>query len=381
MRPLWTISAFALLLVWPALGEFAPARSDVGGTPAEKKVPDTFFRLGHLEERLFADAADGRLDEHSLLGATLIASGVQRAETLRQYEAQLSALVAQLRRRATPADPPRRRAERVFDFMHDRILRGGYRVESTDLRLTLDQGRYNCVSASVLFNCLAGEFGLAPCGLEIPGHAMSRLRLPDGPLDVETTCPEWFRFIYDPKRQAELLEEATGLRPGDNRGQVREISPVQLTAMIYYNRGIELLAEKRFAEAAAANAKAVRLDPSSSTAWGNLLATLNNWAVALGETRHHAEAAHLLRSGLALEPGYQAFALNYVHVHHQWVEYLCGLGRFGEALDVLSRAGAERPDQPYFRRASLEVYGRWAGTRFAAGRPDRGLAAFGDPHP
>ena len=35
--------------------------------------------------------------------------------------------------------------------------------------------------------------------------------------------------------------------------------------MIYYNRGVDLLAEKRFAEAAAANAKALRLDPTNAT--------------------------------------------------------------------------------------------------------------------
>ena len=67
-----------------------------------------------------------------------------------------------------------------------------------------------------------------------------------------------------------------------DRSKAREVSPIQMAAMIYYNRGVDLLAEKRFAEAAAANAKALRLDPANATARGNLLATINNWSIELG---------------------------------------------------------------------------------------------------
>ena len=78
-------------------------------------------------------------------------------------------------------------------------------------------------------------------------------------------------------------------------------------ATIYYNRGVDLLAEKRFADAAAANAKAVRLDPQNATAKGNFLATINNWAIDLGTSGEYEKAAELLRLGLAADPGYDAF--------------------------------------------------------------------------
>ena len=68
----------------------------------------------------------------------------------------------------------------------------------TELADALEQGRFNCVSATVLFNCLAERFGLHVCGLETPGHALSRLILPDGRLDVETTCPRWFQLCTIP---------------------------------------------------------------------------------------------------------------------------------------------------------------------------------------
>jgi len=51
-----------------------------------------------LEERLFRDAADGRLDEFSPLGASLVAGGVQDDDALRHYEQKAAALVDELRR-------------------------------------------------------------------------------------------------------------------------------------------------------------------------------------------------------------------------------------------------------------------------------------------
>jgi tetratricopeptide (TPR) repeat protein len=154
-----------------------------------------------------------------------------------------------------------------------------------------------------------------------------------------------------------------------------------MVAMIYYNRGGDLLAEKQFAAAAAANAKALRLDPSSATAKGNLLATINNWAIALGSRQHYVEAADLLKQGMAVDPSFQTFLLNYVHVYHQWTQQLCADGRFSEALDLLAGAAAAHPDQPYFRRAPAEVYRRWARSLFETGKPGAiSQKALADPY-
>ena len=128
-----------------------------------------------------------------------MAGGVEDADSLRQYEQKAAALADQLRRSGELAGTPRERVEAIFDFMHRRVLRGGYDLAYTDLRRVLDQGRYNCISATVLFNYLAGQCGLECRGLEMPGHAMSRVLLADGPVDVETTCPRWFSMTDQQK--------------------------------------------------------------------------------------------------------------------------------------------------------------------------------------
>lgn len=320
--------------------------------------------LYRLEKRMFADAADGRLDDHSLMEAALIACGVQHRKQLQSYLKKFDSLLDQLYREDEPKisstdSPPIARAQIVFEFMHHHILTGEYSIDCTDLKNTLDSGRYNCVSASVLFNCLAERVGLATCGLETTGHAMSRLTWDGGSLDIETTYPRWFQLIDDPDKRAELVAKAIG-RPCDGMDvRIRRVSPTGLVAMIYYNRGIDLLAKKHFFEAANANAKALRLDAKSTTARGNLLATLNNWAIDLGRSGNYAQAVGMLKLGMAMDPGYETFTLNYVHVHYQWVEQLCKTGNFEDALKVLATAANGKPDHKYFRRAPRDVYRRW----------------------
>ena len=332
---------------------------------ADATIDEFVGRLTDLETALFNDAADGRLDDFDPLGAALVASGVEDRETLAAYRAAAAALAADLKKSEKLDGTPRQQAEAIFDFMHRRVLRDGYRLEATDLRATIDRGQFNCVSASVLFNYLASQCGLAVCGLETPGHAMSRVQIDDEALDIETTCPRWFRLSHDPQRQAEHVKKTLGTSAGE-RGPLREVAPIEIAAMIYYNRGVDLLADKRFAAAAAANAKALRLDPSSKTARGNLLATLNNWAIVEGTMQRYEQALDLLRRGLTIDSAYETFALNYVHVCHQWSLDLCLRGNYEAAARMLLQAIEERPGRTYLWQAAADVYRRWARSRFDA---------------
>ncbi len=406
------------------------------------------------------------MDEFSLLDVALIASGVNDSAELGHYRDRMAAWAGELKQIGGADGSPRRQVEAIFTFLHGKILKGKYDIQCTDLRQALDEGRFNCVSATVLFNCLAGEMGFSCSGLETPGHVLSRVFLPDGQLDVETTCPRWFCMQHDrllnnmegkgtgpflvrsdnrtlhpfenaltpspsPKGRGEVLlkpsnsspdqptvgarngeillkplsenrdssqkmdaeekvtvsislhenrdspQKTIGQKPDNDKAKLREISPIQLTAMIYYNRGIDFLAEKRFADAAAANAKALRLDPQSSTARGNFLATINNWAIDLGNAGDYARAADLLRQGLAIDPHYEAFSLNFVHVHHQWSQELCKEGKYAEAVEVLKQAASEMPENAYFQHAVWEVYRNWAIAMFKANKMDEAFDILG----
>ena len=311
-----------------------------------------------LEAALLADAADGRLDDHTLLAAALIASGVNDRATLRRREAAFGSLVQQLHHNLADSPSLRHKAESVFQFMHTKLLFGGYALQSTDLRETLQNGKYNCLTATILYNCLANEVGLPACALESPGHVLSRVFLPDGFLDVETTCPRWFQLSSRPVEQAQHVRQTLGIARDNPTRPLREASELELVAMIYYNRGVDMLAAGRFAEAAAANLKSLRLCPNSPAPRGNLLATINNWAIALARQHQFAEAAQLLRLGMAVEPTFQTFMVNYVYLYQQWAAQLCQQGRADQAIRMLQQQAAVFPEEPFFAEAAAAVQRR-----------------------
>jgi tetratricopeptide (TPR) repeat protein len=354
-KPVVTVKPIITTSTEPiALDASVASATASGTTPFD--VSKAAAPASDLEAKFFADAADGQLDEFTPLGAALVASGVTDPKALADYEQKAAKLVEEIRRTDRCNAGQRALVEAVFEYMHFHLLRGGYHIDNTDLRDTLDQGRFNCVTASILFNYLTNALGVECRGLAMPGHAMSRVMLAKGPLDIETTCPNWFLLLANAKSPAEIKTVPVGTSTVvPDRSKVQEVTPCQMAAMIYYNHGVDLLAQKRFAAAAVANAKALRLDPQNATARGNLLATLNNWSIDLGSREQFTEAVNLLRQGLLIEPKYDAFAQNYVHVHHQWVDSLRRTGRYDEALEILSRAVAEMPDQQYLRRAQSEV--------------------------
>jgi tetratricopeptide (TPR) repeat protein len=343
------LAAFALLASRAVAAEQASIQSTIVRGESSLLSP----RLSELERRLFDKTHDGRFGDFSLLEAGLIAGGVDQPGELRRYVARFDALVEALRRSGQVRGEPRKQAQTLFTFLHQSILTGGYHLQASDVRQAFDSGRFNCVTATLLFNSLAARFGLKVVAVEQPGHAMSRLALPGETLDIETTCPRW------------RVESGTLRAPPDSGTRSvpdtpRQISDVQLVATIYYNRGVDSLLEKKFEEAIAANAKGLRLDPENATTKANYLATINNWAIALGTSGEFEKAAELLRLGEAIDPRCETFRTNYVQVFRQWSDRLCRSGHYDDAVRLLTHAAEEQPGDKFFHEAAIEILRRRA---------------------
>ncbi len=208
-----------LVLGWLAVMALLP-----GPTSAKNDVAPAGFegilasRLSPLEQRLFEQIRDGRFGAFSLLEAAFIAGGIDRESELHDYCRKFENFVDTLRRSGKVRGMPRERASAVFAFLHQSMLRGGYNLQASDLREAIDRGRFNCVTASVLFNVLTARFELEAVGLEMPGHAMSRLLLPDETLDIETTCPRWFEKLSQAGAAGPL--KAGRQSPGQDRSRL-----------------------------------------------------------------------------------------------------------------------------------------------------------------
>ena len=343
-----------------ALERPAALRFDVDGTvsiavESSLRLPSSVaVDLSELETRLFADASDGRLDQHTLMEAALVASGVATRAELDALVRRFDERLADWRRGGLDSLPTTRRVAMLFELMHADLLGGGYRSDCSDLAELLQAGRFNCVSATVIWQCLAEFFDLDSIALESPGHVHAQIIVDGRMIELETTCPQWFEILDDPaKQQAARGRVGAGAPPSR-----RALTSVGLLAALYYNRGIELLERRLYAEAVAANAKALRLDPDSTIAHGNLLAVLNNWALDLGSQGDFERATHLLAESRQAAPDHETFAINYVAVHQQWIDRLIAEQRLVEAHGLARRLEVELPQERFFRDIQVDIRNR-----------------------
>ena len=91
-----------------------------------------------------------------------------------------------------------------------------------------------------------------------------------------------------------------------------------------------------------------RLDRDDALARRNLLACVNNWALAECDSGLFERSAERLLHGQRQAPDYAAFWDNDVYVHHRWVTELCRQGDYATALQVLEAARQRRPQEPLF---------------------------------
>lgn len=298
-----------------------------------------------LEDRLFREAEEGRIDVRWLLAIGLAAGGERDESRIERTLFDIDASAKQIQREIIAAGA-RRQAEAVLEFLHSHVLRGEYRSDASDLSLALSGGGYNCVGATVLFYYLAERCGLSVSAAETPGHVCALVGEPDDAFIVETTCRDWLRV-------------ATGSTLRRPSSDARRLSPQGLAALFYYNAGADLLGERRFAEALAANLKALRLDPANLAARSNFLAGLNNWALECHRNGDFARAVRLLEHGMRMAPEHRPFRVNYVAVHQRWIESLVENERYEAALDCLATARRAAPEEGYFASAALEIQRRY----------------------
>lgn len=363
IRPLPLVLNLALLASVPALA------ASLSTASAAERAP--------LEEQLFEDVADGRLDRFPLLDAALIAGGVREPEQLAECRKRYAALRTLAQQELPPTDSPRARAAALYRLLHRELLDGRYQADCNELATTLRTGDYNCLTATVLFNCLAADFDLPVVAMETTGHIRSRLEITP-PIDVETTCSEWFLVLDNPQLLRRYEAGLPARRQLSGPVHFTPITDVQLVARVYYNRGVARLRGEKFAQAVALTKASLRIDADNAIAHGNLLAGLNNWALDDCKQGRYKEASARLAELRQLDPYYGPLAGNDLHLQQQWVQFLLAQHQYAAAYDVLAAAYERRPDVRLFDLGRFSVYRQWAAWHLAAGRTELALQVFSD---
>lgn len=179
-------------------------------------------------------------EESDLTDAALIASGYESPAHLRSARARFETIASPIVE-ALKAIPGRReRAKMLLEALHQKGgFLGEYDARATTLAEILDRRRYNCVSASVIYNLLAERLELESFAQLLPTHARTVLQLDEkkrGTI-IETTSPDG--FDPDPRMQATILQQVGGAL-SDGRALVPDggsiVSTRVLIGTIYVNR-------------------------------------------------------------------------------------------------------------------------------------------------
>ena len=347
-------SASSLRPAWHAVSNVTSGLDERDVVASLASLLNVPWATSSLESRLLDDATEGRLDQWALVEAALVAGGVKDVVDLNRYSAQMKQWSVAALAADRPREATRKRAANVLELMHARIMPRGYQIDATDLTAVLDHGQFNCVSATVLFMAISAELGLHVTAIELPTHAFCRVTAGDETFDVEPTCRRWFDVIDDPQARAAVSRRIAG-PSGDGAAAPRTVSSAQLLAVIYYNRGVDLIRRGDDTGAIVANLRAMSLDPQSATARGNLWVAVNNSALGQCRDQRFSAAAGLISRARQAVPHHAALKANELYIYQQWSAELCRQNRLTEAMAVLDAGLARQPESEILAARRIEI--------------------------
>ncbi len=249
----------------------------------------------------------GRADDRWLLRMALAAGGCD-AQSARRYEMRLADWAERVRQESS--DEPGPKAKVALELLHGGVLRV-YRSDADRLHETFEYGRFNCVTAAVLYVCLCGRLGVEAAAWQAPEHVCCVVYVGSEAIVVEPTSPRWpAPEPVSPPGMSLVSSDSALHGTRATMGHARQLSLPGLAAAVYYNIGSRALFDGQFSLALQSTHKALLLDPQNEPAARNLLAAINNWAVSEARAGDTQAAARLLRFGLEVAPGHAAFKQN-----------------------------------------------------------------------
>lgn len=199
------------------------------------------------------------------------------------------------------------RSQRVHEYLHAHVFKR-YALAADDVAGTIDRGEYNCVSAAILWSALAEQVGMAVAAVEVPGHVFCQVQTPQGMLLFEPTLPSW--------RPVQMTAKVPD---GDKTPKVvlRVVNRWQLLALQHYNKALRLAEQGRYRDAVLANLVTLRYDPAHPDARQNLLASANDWAMALARSDRWTAACAILSLARLCSPRSPALAQNAAYMQRR----------------------------------------------------------------
>ncbi|MEK6796638.1 MAG: hypothetical protein AABZ39_17815 [Spirochaetota bacterium] len=327
-------------------------------------LPFSRSELTEIESSFFADIDDGKLDDFTAYDAFLIASGLCERAEYTAYQKKIHAIrdkaLADLG--SSRGEDPYALGKKLLFWLYDNVLKT-YQATATVAYTILDNGEYNCLSASILYCLLAADLGLPVYGVMVPDHAFCVLKDARGDKDIETTV----KYGFDPgSKEIEKLRNETRYVyvPKNNYSKREEMSVLSLIANLYGNR-ISLLqhstgdCEKDMPK----YKKGYYIDPRSTFFRENIASCFHNLAIFAVQKNAFTAAMDIIRQGKVFDPkgDYRTLTLQ---VYQTQARTAAATNDFAGAIAKTKEAFREYPADPLMRQNVVYYYTTW-GRRYS----------------
>ncbi len=212
-----------------------------------------------LQDSLANDIEDGRLNHFSLIEAAFIISGATTPQELDENIWWFKSIRDDIRDKQIIDDFEKvASAEKLFLYLHTTWLEE-YQEEATTLLDIRMNRKFNCVSATILYNLTCDEFGLNTMAFETPTHVYTIFTNFTENIMVENTTSIGFNIIQNLDNYSRYMAR---YYPGNQMYRIglhrlyayenskgRRITNLELLGLISYNQAYFSTKEKRYAEA------------------------------------------------------------------------------------------------------------------------------------
>jgi len=271
------------------------------------------------EKRLLQDMEDHFLHDHALIEAACILSGVTDPDSIQHYLDWYSTLLKTIE--AFHFDPMDRigSANKVFNYLHGTWLQK-YQLEATTLTDIKNVKKFNCVSATVLFNLICEDLGWPTEAFETPSHVYTIFPNFTEPFRIENTSPIGFNIMKNlqaySRYLAQFYPENQVLHIGLDRlylyenSKGRLISNTELLGLLAYNRAYFALKQSQYLKAGDLVRLARRFNYDSRSNIAFEIGLYSQWSRFLFEKKQYNKAFQVLSEAVLRYPDEQAFSVN-----------------------------------------------------------------------
>jgi tetratricopeptide (TPR) repeat protein len=243
-----------------------------------------FVQFGVKEEPLTPD---------DLVLLSLAVSGTEE-NRLQPVRAQVHELLGAAEEVLSDIENPYTLGEGLLNFLH-RELFSRYDENQSGIDQLLEDGRYNCVSSSIIYLIFARFLGLEVTGVATADHTFCMVAAVSGGIDVETTTI----YGFDPGTKKEFTSAfgETGFSyvpPGNYRSRWT-VSDRKLISYVLQNRISLLERKKRYGRAVELAVDRYHLVRDDET-WSDMIKEFVNFAALLNERADYDGGLSFLES-------------------------------------------------------------------------------------